>query len=92
MVFQHPQELGLHRLRHVAHFIQKQRAAVSLRHQPDLVALRAGKRPFLITEQFAFDQIIRDGRAINGDKRLLRTVGALVQQTRHHLLARTGFP
>ena len=49
---------------HLAQFIQKQRAAISARGRPFLVVHSAGERAFDVAENHAFQQILRDGAAI----------------------------
>jgi len=55
--------------RDVADFIQKQRAFVRQLESPDALRDRAGERALLVTEQFAFEQPRRYGRAIDFDQR-----------------------
>src|SRR6266498_870599 len=63
------QQLRLQLKRDVADFIQKQRAFVRQRESPDALRDRAGERALLVTEQFAFEQPRRYGRAIDFDQR-----------------------
>jgi len=49
----------------VAHFIQEQRPFVCHFEAPDLLRDRSGKGALLMTEQFAFQEIQRDSRAIS---------------------------
>jgi hypothetical protein len=41
---------------------------VGLNESSGTVAVGAGKGPFLVAKQFAFQEILRDGRAINLDQ------------------------
>jgi len=62
------QELRLDFHRHVAHFIQKQRALVGQLQPPHLLSNRAGKDSFLMAEQFVLDQPRRDRGAVELDE------------------------
>src|SRR5262249_49590616 len=55
--------------RDVADLIQKQRAFVRQLESPGALRDRAGERALLVTEQFAFEQPSRNGRAIDFDQR-----------------------
>ena len=59
---QHAQDLGLGRGRHVADFIQEERAAVALLELADALRGGAGERAALMAEQFAFEQLLREWR------------------------------
>ena len=50
LVLQHAQQLGLRRQRHVADFVQEQRAAVSVFEQSGFIVRRAGERPPHVAE------------------------------------------
>ena len=51
-----PKELGLDRGWHLADLVQKQRATIGLFELARLAISRPGEGPFLVTEQFAFEQ------------------------------------
>ena len=70
-LLQHAQQLHLHRQAHVADLVEEQRAALG-----DLEAAlaggdRAGEGAFLVAEQLAFEQLGRNGAAVDGDERPL---------------------
>ena len=88
----HAQQLGLHGKRQVANFVQKQRAARCALEQAFAVGYRPGISAFAGTEKFGFEQRFGNGAAIDGHKRPIGTVAALVQGARHQLLARARFP
>ena len=48
---------------------------------------RAGKGPGLVAEDLAFDQVARDGGAVDRDERPCRARAALVKQVGDNLLA-----
>ena len=60
--FQHPQQLGLHRLGQFADLVQKQRAAVGHFEQADAVLVGAGEAALAMAEQLAFDQALGQAR------------------------------
>ena len=53
-LLQHPQELHLHRQRHVADLVEEERAAVRLLETPQARLLRAGERAALVAEELDF--------------------------------------
>ncbi len=73
---QHAQQLGLHHRRHVADFIQKQRAAMGLFEFADVPRRRAGEGSFLVAEQLGFDQLAAAPRRSSAPRRTARAVGS----------------
>ena len=65
---QHAQNFCLRRQRHVADFIQKNRALVALFECANPLAVGARERAFLVSEKFALQKILRDGRAVDREK------------------------
>ena len=88
-LLQHPQQLNLHGQRQVADFIQKQRAAMGGLEPAFAPAHRTGKRTGLMTEQFAFREVIADGAAIDREKRT-GAAAQLMNVPRHQFLAGAG--
>ena len=66
---QHAQQARLQRQRHVADLVEEQRAAVGLLEAADVAALRTGEGAGLVAEQFAFQQLRRNRRGVEGDER-----------------------
>ena len=87
---QHAQQFALGVRVQVADFIQEERAAVGLLETADAPGLRAGERAAFVPEEFALQQRVRDGRAIDGDERLVRPVAVLVNRPRDQFLAGAG--
>ena len=56
-----------------------------------MIAVRAGEGAFAVAEQFALDQVLGQGAAIDGDKRHVGTFALLVERACHQLLAGAGF-
>ena len=90
-LFQHAQQLRLHRERHVADFVEKQRAAAGLLELADVPACRASERTLFMAEQLGFDQLARHGGAIERHERPGAARAFLVNGARDELFARSGF-
>jgi hypothetical protein len=85
------QQFGLQPHIHFGDFIEQQRAAGGLLELSDSARNRAGERALLVAEQFGFQQMLGDRRAIDRYERLLGAVGAGVDIARQHFLAGAGF-
>ena len=85
------QQFGLQPHVHFRNFVQQQGAAGGFLELSDASRDRAGKRALLMAEQFGFQQMLGDRRAIDADERLLGAIGAGMDVARHHLLAGAGF-
>ena len=68
-LLQHAQQLDLRAGRHVADFIQENRAVIGLLEPADAPQFGAGERAAFVAEQFAFQQRFGNGGAIDGDER-----------------------
>src|SRR5580658_735540 len=68
LFLQHAQQFWLQGGKDVAYFVQKQRALVGHLEAPDLLRDGSGEGALLVTEQFAFQKIERNGRAIQLDE------------------------
>ena len=88
----HAQNFGLRPQAHVADFIEKNRAVVRQLEPPFALFDRAGERPALVAEEFAFQQFFGQRRAIHLDERLRGAAAEVVNGIRHHLFARAAFP
>jgi len=55
-----------------------------------VIVTRTGKRAFAVAEQFRFEQIFRDGRAIDGYEGSLRAAARAVYPAREELLSRAA--
>src|SRR2546427_11252707 len=75
-----------------ADFVQKKRAAVC-QFKPSLPSLvRAGERPAFVAEEFAFDEALRQRRAVHAHKGLVPSCAPLVNRACQQLLAGTSLP
>jgi hypothetical protein len=63
-----PQDFGLMVRRHVADLIEEDRALTCSLDQAGRVSLRSCKGSPPIPEKLAFQQVLRDGRAVYGDE------------------------
>ncbi len=59
------QQLGLQAHVHLGDFVEQQRAAIGLLELADAARERAGEGALLVAEQFGFQQVLRDRRAID---------------------------
>lgn len=66
---QHAQQSGLQRQRHIADFIQKQRAAVGLFEAAYVPLGGAGEGAGFVAEQLAFQQLGRNGGGVERNER-----------------------
>ncbi|MNJ36245.1 hypothetical protein D3C77_310260 [compost metagenome] len=88
---QHPQQPGLQGRRHIANFIQQQRAAMGrFQLAAGAAFARTGEGTFDIAEQLGFDQAFRNGRTVDRNERGLG-VPMLMQGPGEHFFARSGF-
>ncbi len=89
---QHPQQPRLQRQGHVADLVEEQGAAVGLLDQAAFAARAgAGEAARQVAEQFALDQRLGDGRAIDRHEGLAPALAGLVQGPRQVFLAGAGF-
>ena len=70
---------------------EKERAAVALLELADALRKRAGERALLVAEELAFQQVFRDGGAVDGDERFALPRAVLENGARDEFLARAAF-
>ena len=87
---QYPQQLDLHLQRHVADFVQEQRAAFGKLEAAHAGGQRAGEGAFLMAEQFAFQEVGGNRAAIHRHERVPGPARQFVNVARHHFLAGAG--
>src|SRR2546422_8122535 len=71
---------------HIRDLVEEQRAATGLLEPADLAHDRPGERTLLVPEQLAFEQVLGDGGAVDGDERSEEHTSEL--QSRLHLVCR----
>ncbi|CAJ6550943.1 Uncharacterized protein conserved in bacteria [Burkholderia pseudomallei] len=87
LVLQHAQQLALQRHRHVADFVEKERAAVGKLELADApLAIRARVRARRRAEELGFEQRIGNRRDVDGHERLQCPRGRRVDRMREQLL------
>ena len=91
VVFEDPQQLGLGGDRHLADFIQQQRAALGQLEAAGAALQSAGERAFLVAKNFAFHQRVRNRGAVDGNERLGGARAEFVNGSRQQFLAGAAF-
>ena len=76
--------------RHVADFIQKQRAVVGLLELAQVPRDGAGEGAFLVAEELGFDQFGGHGGAVQRDEGAVAARAAIMQRARDQFLAGAG--
>ena len=87
---EHAQQLGLCHQRHVADFIEEERAAVGKLQAPRLAIVGAGEGAFFVAEDFRLEQAVGQGRAVDRLEIFGRASRQLVDHARHDFLAGAG--
>src|SRR5690606_10101814 len=67
-LLKHAQQTRLRLHRHVANFVEEERAALGLFEATGRTLLRAGERALLVAEEFRLDQVTRDRGHVDGDE------------------------
>ncbi len=88
---QYAQQAGLQLRRHVADFIEEQRAAVGLFEAAATQCIGAGERTFFVTEQFGLEQIRSECGRVQRDEGLAGARAVTMQGAGDQFLARAGF-
>ena len=88
---QHAQQLGLRIGVQVADLVEKERPAVGQLEFAAPHRRGAGERAFLVAEQFAFNQLTRNGGTVHLDERAFDKRTLLMDISREQLLARARF-
>ena len=84
------QECDLHGMRHVADFVEEQRAAMGAAHEAVPTFRRAGERTADVSEQLGQHRVALECGAVDRDERTLCAVGVHVESARDEFLARAG--
>ena len=75
---QHAEEFDLRLPGEVADFIEEKGSAIGLLKTADTFADCSGEGSAFVAEEFAFDEVVRDGGTIDGDESPLGTLAMLV--------------
>jgi hypothetical protein len=73
--------------RHVADFVEEERAVLCLLEAALAHRLRARERAALVAEEFGLQQILRNRRCVERDERAVRARAMSVQRARDKLLS-----
>ena len=93
LFLQHPQQFALQWQRHVADFIEKQRAALGdLELAGATLAVGTGKGAGRSAEELGFKQVMGNRRAVDAHKSFVRPGRCAVDGLGEQLLAGAGFP
>ena len=74
-----------------ANFVEKESSAVGLFESANAALSGSGERAFLVAEELAFEELGREGRAVDGDEFLSRTSGKIVEDVSNHFLTGSRF-
>ena len=91
-LLEHSQQFRLHRKRHIADLIKKNRPVVRRFEFPHAPLHGSGERPFDVPEQFGLEQGLGNGAAIHGYPRTSRPVPAPMNFLRNNFFACARFP
>src|SRR5438445_2632451 len=80
LVLEHAQQLGLSAWVHIADFIEENCAVVGLFKAADATDFSIGERARLMPEEFALQQVFRNGDAIDFDERLLVPLATMLPE------------
>src|SRR5262249_2251551 len=83
-------QFDLRHQRQAVQFIEKKRSAFRFGNQSRFRGVRAGERAALVTEQFAFDQIVGNGSAVDRDETSGGAQAELMDRAGADLLAGAG--
>jgi hypothetical protein len=86
-LLEHAQQFDLHVVRHVADLVEEQGAAVGFLEAARALDVGAGEAALFVAEQFGFDEVARDGAAIDGDAGRGGAAAGGVDGARDHFLA-----
>src|SRR6516225_10565415 len=79
---QDTQYFALNRQGHIANLVQEKRAPITLLKSADSLRGSSGKCTLFVAEQFAFEQIFRNSRAIDRNKCLRTAVAVMMNRSR----------
>ncbi len=91
-ILKHLQQFRLHRCIQVSDFVQEQRPVLGLVHFAAAGMVGAGKRSRFATEQFAFNQAVRQAWTVDLHKRAVASCRQRMQILCDNILAGAAFP
>ena len=90
-VFEEAEQFGLEGAAHVADFVQEDGAAVGFFDAAEFLADGAGEGAFFVAEEFAFQEVLGDGGAIDADVIVLAAAAQAVERAGDQFLAGAAF-
>ena len=90
-VLEHAQQLGLHSQGHLADLVEEQSASLRQVEPAFLLAIGAGEGPAFVAEELAFEKVLGQRRAVDGDQRPAARDVAEMNRLGDQFLARAGF-
>ena len=91
LLLKSPQQFGLELQRDFANLVEEQRPLMRQFKTSDLLREGSRERALLVTEEFAFEQRVRDRGTIHHDERPLAPPAQLMDAASHQFLASTRF-
>ena len=82
----------LHPQAHFTKFVEEQRAAIRLLHEPAFIAVRTSKASARVPKEFRFQKGLGNPAAVHGDERTTAARALLMNQAGDYLFANPGFP
>ena len=89
-LLQNAEDFALHLQRHFTDLVQKKRALVALLEAADPLGRRACECALLVAEEFALEEVFRDGGAIDREEAAVAAGAVIVNRTGHEFLARSA--
>ena len=90
-VLQETEQFGLERAAHVADFVQEDGAVVGFLDAAEFLFDGAGEGALFMAEKFAFQEVFRNGGAVDADVIVLAPLAQTVQGAGDEFLARAAF-
>src|SRR2546425_10216244 len=84
---QKPEKFGLQPIGKLAHFVEKDRAPVSLLYTPYVSLGSSGESPLLVAEQLGFEQVLRYSGAVDGDEWTIASCTLIMERAGHEFFA-----
>ena len=92
MILQDPKEQDLDGRRNLANFIEEDRSPISHFKPANFSPDGPGERPFFMTEEFTFQQVLRIGRTISDDKGFVLAMAIEMNRPGDQLFSCAAFP
>src|SRR6266545_3417156 len=90
-ILQKAQELGLESHRHISDLVQEERSPLRRLDLAASTSAGPGEDPFFVAEEIAFEERLRNRRAVDGDERSGATMREVVDPAREDLLTTAAF-